>query len=89
MELRHEPKPTITDTYTIAHGLFFYTRKEAADHANSIGWPKNSARKVMLPFGRVRFVVSDPHMNILMTSEPPVDDPEDVRMTIEHLREGR
>ena len=68
----------------------------AAAHAASIGWPKNSARKVMLPFGRVRFVLSDPHNNILLFDTDliappgsqinPVDDPDDIRMTVEHLR---
>ena len=82
MELRHEPNPKITDIDTIKRMVAFYTRREAAAYAASIGWPKNSARKVSLPFGRVRFVLSDPHNNIiLMETSEPVDDPEDVRMT--------
>lgn len=66
MELRHEPNPKITDTDTISRARFFYTRKEAADYAASIGWPKNSARLVHLPYGRSRWALSDPHMNILL-----------------------
>lgn len=82
MELRHEPNPKITDPDTIERGLFFYTRREATSHAVTIGWPKSSARKISLPFGRVRFVLSDEHLNIILC-EPLIDDPEDVRMTME------
>jgi len=84
MELKHEPNPKIVDVDTIKRMVAFYTRREATAFAASIGWPKNSVRKVSLPFGRVRYVISDDHCNILM-SEPAIDDPEDVRMTIENL----
>jgi hypothetical protein len=87
MELKWEPHPKITDVDTIKRMVAFYTRKEAANYAASIGWPKNSARKVFLPFGRIRFVISDEHCNIIM-AEPAIDDPEDIRMDVEHLGEG-
>lgn len=84
MKTRHEPNPKITNIDGI---LFFYTRKEAGDYAVSIGWPRMSSRKVTLPFGRVRFVVSDDHCNVLLApSKELIDDPEDVRMTVEHMR---
>lgn len=63
MNLRFEPGPKIENFKGV---LMFYTRKEAADHAAGLGWPKNSARKAMLPFGRVRYVVSDPHGNVIL-----------------------
>jgi len=66
MEIRYEPGPKITNTDTIKRMIAFYTRKEAADYATSIGWPKNSARKVTLPFDRQRWVISDDHMNIVL-----------------------
>lgn len=66
MELRHEPNPKITNVDTIKRMASFYTRKEAADYAASIGWPKSSARKVILPFGRERWVISDDHLNIVL-----------------------
>ena len=93
MKTRHEPNPTITNSDGI---LFFYTRREAANHAASIGWPKNSARKVSLPFGRVRYCISDPHCNVLLAPVQPVttftvrgplvDDPEDIRMSVENVK---
>ena len=67
MELRHEPNPKITNVDTIKRMVAFYTRKEAADYAASIDWPKSSARKVALPFGRERWVISDDHLNIILT----------------------
>jgi len=65
MNMRHEPNPKIANIEGI---LFFYTRHEAAAYAVSIGWPKSSARKVTLPFGRQRFVISDDHCNVLLTT---------------------
>lgn len=67
MELRHEPNPKITNVDTIKRMVSFYTRKEAADYAASIGWPKSSARKVTVPFGRERWVISDDHLQIILS----------------------
>src|SRR5215472_4584869 len=66
MKLRHEPNPKITNIDTIKRMVAFYTRNEAADYAASIGWPKSSARRIDLPFGRVRWVISDDHLNIVL-----------------------
>ena len=69
MELRHEPSSTITDLDTIKRALVFYTRKEAADYAKSIGWPKSSARLIHLPHGRQRWAISDDHLNIILAEK--------------------
>ena len=74
MTLKHVLSPSITDPEVISSAMFFYTRKEAATYAASIGWPKKSARMVALPFGRVRFVVSDDHCNVILHEQKRATD---------------
>ena len=58
---------TIRDVRAELDGvLCFYTRREAAIHAESIGWPKSCTRRLMLPFGRITYVVSDVQGNALL-----------------------
>ena len=62
MNTRFKPGPRITDVESISGltgGLFFYTKREAATYAASIGWPKNSAKLFKLPYGRQAWAISD------------------------------
>lgn len=55
----------VRDLSALPPMMFFYTKREAADAAVKIGWSKSSALRINLPFGHVRYGISDDHCNVL------------------------
>lgn len=61
----HVPGLSITDLSAIPDLALYYTKAEAADVAVSLGWRRSDARRLRLPFGRARWVISDSHHNVV------------------------
>lgn len=74
MITQYVPFSTVKTLNEIQRVHMFFTKWEAMKFARTIGWPKSSARLLMLPYGRNRWVVSDQHGNVVCHDESKEDN---------------